>query len=456
MKKKSGLDRHETAFCQISSLVQTPCCKILESISDGVFTIDAQKRILSFNRAAETITGFTAGEAIGQYCFDIFRADICERDCALDRTLADGASQINLPARIISKNGEPKQIRLSTSILENENGDVVGAIETFRNVTELEALRRSVERCFIPEDIVGRHPSMNRILSFLPDIAQSDSTVVIEGPTGSGKELVARAVHTLSSRKNGPFVAINCAALPDSLLESELFGHCRGAFTGATHDKPGRFQAAHKGTLFLDEIASISLNFQAALLRVLQDGQVTPLGSNRSGTVDVRIIAASNVELDTLVAGGEFRQDLFYRLNVARISLPPLRERKQDIPHLVEHFIRRFNQRKERDIQGVSTEVLAILLDHPFPGNIRELENIIEYAFITCKGPVIAVEHLPREVQKPVTARNAGAASGNHAEAEKIQALLARHHSRPEIARALGISRTTLWRKMKKFRIVAD
>lgn len=455
MRKKKH-DTDTTAFCQISSLVQAPCCKILESISDGVFTIDAQKRILSFNRAAETITGFTAGEAIGQYCFDIFRADICERDCALDRTLADGASQINLPARIISKNGEPKQIRLSTSILENENGDVVGAIETFRNVTELEALRRSVERCFIPEDIVGRHPSMNRILSFLPDIAWSDSTVVIEGPTGSGKELVARAVHTLSSRKNGPFVAINCAALPDSLLESELFGHCRGAFTGATRDKPGRFQAAHKGTLFLDEISSISLNFQAALLRILQDGQVTPLGSNRSSTVDVRIIAASNVELDTLVAGGEFRQDLYYRLNVARISLPPLRERKQDIPHLVEHFIRRFNQRKERDIQGVSTEVMAMLLDHPFPGNIRELENIIEYAFITCKGPVIAVEHLPREVRKRVRVQNFESVADDDAESEKIKTLLARYHSRPEVARALGISRTTLWRKMKKLRLSAD
>ncbi len=447
-------NKSKKLFCDISALVRSPCCKILESISDGVFTIDADKRIISFNPAAEAITGFKTEEAVGQYCFDIFRADICERNCALDRTLADEKSQINLPARIITKDGASRQIRLSTAILKSETGDIIGAVETFRDVTELETLRRHAERCFMPEDIVGRHPKILEILSFLPDIAQSDSAVVIEGPTGSGKELIARAVHQLSGRKNGPFIALNCAALPDSLLESELFGYCKGAFTGATTDKPGRFQAAHKGTLFLDEISNTSLNFQADLLRVLQDGRVTPLGSNRSIDVDVRIVAASNAALNVLIQEGRFRQDLYYRLNVVKISLPALHERTQDIPLLVDHFIRQFNLRKERDIQGVSDEALALLMNHPFPGNVRELENIIEFAFIMCKGPVIDLRHLPGELLQGIDHARPDLSQAENAEAEKIRMLLQRHpHNRPKVARVLGVSRTTLWRKMKKYGI---
>lgn len=390
----------EKTFCNITSLVQSPCCKILESISDGVFTIDADKRVISINRAAETITGFKAEEAVSQYCFDIFRADICEKNCAMDQTLADRAPQVNQPARIISKNGDPKSIRLSTAILKNETGEVIGAIETFRDVTDLETLRRFAERRFTPEDIVGRHPRINEILSFLPDIAQSDSAVVIEGPTGTGKELIARAIHHLSPRKDGPFVALNCAALPDSLLESELFGYCKGAFTGAAKDKPGRFQSAHQGTLFLDEISNTSLSFQADLLRVLQDGRITPLGGNRASAVDVRVVAASNAALYELAREGQFREDLYYRLNVVKISLPALEDRKQDIPLLADHFIRQFNLRKERDIQGLSLDALTFLMDYPFPGNVRELKNIIEFAFIACKGSVINLEHLPGELRQ--------------------------------------------------------
>lgn len=436
----------------MASAVQSPCCKILESVSDGVFTIDSRKRILFFNRAAEDITGFQAEEALGQYCFDIFRADICEKQCALNQTLSDGTPQVNLPARIISKNGESKSIRLSTAILKNELDEILGAVETFRDVTELESLRRRAERIFMPEDIVGVHPRIHEILSFLPDIAQSDSSVVIEGPTGSGKELIARSIHQLSHRKNEPFVALNCAALPDSLLEAELFGYSKGAFTGATQSRPGRFQAAHRGTLFLDEIGNISLKFQADLLRVLQDGRVTPLGNNRGSVVDVRIVAASNVELIKLTQEGKFRQDLYYRLNVVKIVLPSLRGRKQDIPLLVDHFIRQFNLRKERNIQGVSADVLAFLLDYPFPGNIRELGNIIEYSFITCKGPTIEIVHLPKELLQTRTFSQADLAAGELAEAEKIRALLLRHpNNRPAVARALGISRTTLWRKIKRY-----
>lgn len=449
-RNTSGNSRAD--FCDITSLVRTPCCKILESISDGVFTVDDKKRIIFFNRAAEVITGFKTEEAVGQYCSDIFRADICEKNCALDQTLTDRAMQINLPAKIITKKGDIKQIRLSTAIIKNETGDIIGAVETFRDVTELEILRRRADRSFTSEDIVGRHPRMQEILDFLPDIAESESAVLIEGPTGSGKELIARAIHQLSPRKDGPFIALNCAALPDSLLESELFGYVKGAFTGATTDKPGRFQSAHQGTLFLDEISNTALNFQADLLRVLQDGRVTPLGSNRSVALDVRIVAASNRDLCRLSQEEKFRQDLYYRLNVVKISLPSLRERKQDIVLLTTHFIRQFNLRRERDIQGVSAEVLAFLMEYPFPGNVRELENIIEFAFIICKGPVIEMAHLPREL---FHGRNGGKVKWSETErleADKIRAMLERHsNSRPDAARALGISRTTLWRRMKKY-----
>jgi len=449
--------RPAPAFCDITSLVRSPCCMILECISDGVFTIDTEKRITSFNRAAAAITGFTPQEAIGRYCFDIFRADICERDCALDRTLAGQSAQINLPARIIGKNGEPKTIRLSTAMLHNEAGAVVGAVETFRDVSELETLRRVANRNFTSEDIVGRDPQIEKILSFLPDIAESESSVIIQGPTGTGKELIARAIHQLSPRKRGPLVALNCAALPDSLLESELFGYVRGAFTGATHDKPGRFQAAHGGTLFLDEIANTSLKFQADLLRVLQEGRITPLGGNRSAAVDVRIVAASNEDLNALVRAGTFRQDLYYRLNVVKIDLPALRERMPDIPLLVDHFIRRFNLRKDRDIQGMTAAALDRLMRHPFPGNIRELENIIEYAFIRCKGSVIDLDHLPPDLLPPPNSRADQLSDGQRHEAETIRAMLQRYpESRPAAARALGMSRTTLWRKMKRYGLLGS
>lgn len=440
------------SFFDAASLMQSPCCKILASISDGVCTIDCEKRITYLNQAAEKLTGFSAVEAIGRFCFDIFRADICERSCALERTLQGGVPQFEQPATIIHKNGSIKHIRLNTAVLKNERNVTIGAVEIFRDVTELEALRRQVDHRFRPDGIVGRHPKITEMLSFLPDIAESDSTVIIEGPTGTGKELVARAIHRLSRRHDGPFVAINCAALPDSLLESELFGYAKGAFTGALTNKPGRFQAAHGGTLFLDEIADTSLNFQADLLRVLQDGWVIPLGSNHGSSVDVRIIAAGGGLLAQLVEQGRFRRDLYYRLNVVKISLPALSERKQDLLLLAEHFIRRFNLSKKRDIQGISDRVLAFFMDYSFPGNIRELENIIEFCFITCKGSVIDLQHLPKELFSGAEVGPPLLSAGEREEAEKIRLLLRQTGGRRgDVARLLGVGRTTLWRKLKKY-----
>jgi len=454
--KNSGTRaRSAPMFCSITSALRSPCCTILESISDGVFTIDLNKRITSFNRAAQTITGFKAGEAIGQYCFDVFRANICEKRCALDETLTTGRSQVNLPALIISKTGDQKPISISTSILKNENNDIIGGVETFRDLSELERLKRQLARNYTHEDIVGRHPRMKKILSFLPDIAESESPVLIEGPTGSGKELIARAIHHLSPRKEGPFIAVNCAALPESLLESELFGYTKGAFTGAMRDKPGRFFLANRGTLFLDEISSTSRAFQADLLRVLEDGEFMPLGGTRTLKAVFRVITATNLELKKLVDEGRFREDLYYRLNVVKVSLPPLWERREDIPLLTEHFIRKFNLLKDRSIQGVTPEVLSFLISYPFPGNIRQLENIIEYAFITCKGDVIGMEHLPKDLVEERKDQISLLSEKECEEAEKIRAILKQYpQNRPAAARALGMSRTTLWRKMKKYGIM--
>lgn len=452
-QKDSGpLSENSAMSCKITSLPPSHCCAILESISDGFFTIDLKKRITYFNPAAETITGFKAREAIGQKCFDVFRANICETKCALDETLASGNPQIKLRALIISRSGDQKPISINTSVLKDQNGEIIGGVESFLDLTELEQLRRQLTRGFTPEDIIGRHPKMREILSFLPDIAESESPVLIEGPTGSGKELIARAVHSLSQRKQGPFIAVNCAALPDTLLESELFGYARGAFTGAMRNKPGRFLLANKGTLFLDEICNTSTAFQSDLLRVLEDGEFTPLGETKTIKADFRVVTATNLDLKKLVQEEKFREDLYYRLNVAKICLPPLRERREDIPLLIDHFIHKFNLLKGRSIQGVTPEVLSCLMDYPFPGNIRELENIIEYAFIPCKGRMIGLDHLSRDLLNGYNGKSEYLSEHEHEEAEKIRAILDQYPgNRPEAARALGMSRTTLWRKMKKY-----
>ncbi|MBW2342222.1 MAG: sigma 54-interacting transcriptional regulator [Deltaproteobacteria bacterium] len=455
--KASGLfPENAVPSCTIISGQLAPCCTILENINDGVFTIDVTKRITSFNRAAESITGFKTEEAIGQHCFDIFRASICESNCALDKTIASGKPYLNPFIFIITKSGERKPINISTSALRDRHGKITGGIESFRDLSELEQLRRQLTQSFTHEDIVGRHPRMHEILSFLPDIAESESAVLIEGPTGSGKELIARAIHQLSPRKSGPFISVNCAALPDTLLESELFGYAKGAFTGAMRNKAGRFLLANKGTLFLDEIGTTSMAFQADLLRVLEDGEFMPLGETRTIKADFRVVTATNLNLIKLVREEKFREDLYYRLNVVKISLPPLRERREDIPLLIDHFIHKFNLIKRRSIEGITPEALSFLTDYPFPGNIRELENIIEYAFIPCKGPVIDMEHLPGDVFETfngTTDAHPDAVSPIHnEEAEKIITILNQHQwNRDQAARALGICRTTLWRKIKKY-----
>lgn len=426
---------------------------ILESISDGVFTVDLERRILSFNRAAEDITGIKREEAIGTYCWEVFRASMCESDCALQHTIKTGTPIINKSAFIINAEGRRIPISVSTAILYDADRNIIGGAETFRDLSLVHELRKELEGRFQIGDMVSRSVSMHRIFNVIPHIAASDSTLLIQGETGTGKELLARAVHNLSPRQKMPFVAVNCGALPDTLLESELFGYEPGAFTGATKHKPGRFSIAEGGTIFLDEIGEISPALQVRLLRVLQDKTFEPLGGTKSFTANVRIIAATNKDLSEQVEKGLFRQDLFYRINVIKIDLPPLRHRKEDIPLLTEHFISRFNRIQGKSLTGVSPEVMAFLMAHTYPGNIRELENIIEHAFVLCPEGRIETKHLPEDfIARTYQASNSNTI-GEAVKAFQTQAireaLKRNRNNRLAAARELGIHRSTLFRKMK-------
>jgi len=346
---------------------------ILDSIADGVFTIDKNWHITTYNKAAEKITGIAREKAIGQVCRDVLRANVCETDCALRHTMDTGIPVINKPVHIIDSEGSRKAITISTALLKDDKGRVIGGVETFRDMTVVEELQKQVQNKYTCEDIISRNHIIQGLFNILPQVAESDCTVLIDGRTGTGKELFARAIHNLSRRKEKSFIAVNCSALPDTLLESELFGYKAGAFTDAKKDKLGRFALAEGGSLFLDEIGDVSAAVQVKLLRVLQEKTYEPVGAVSSEKADVRIIAASNQDLVELVEQGKFRSDLYYRINVVKLSLPPLKERSEDIPLLVDHFIHRFNRIYNKNICCLSDEAMGAMLSYDFPGNIREL-----------------------------------------------------------------------------------
>jgi PAS domain S-box-containing protein len=427
---------------------------ILDSINEGVFTVDLDWKITFFNRAAERITGVSRAEAVGQACCDVFHATLCEKRCALRETFKSGRPIVNATAHIVSIQGRRIPIRLSTAILKDAAGQVVGGVETFQDLSRIEELQKELQNRYTFEDIVGHGPAMQRLFEVLPQIAESSSTVLLEGYSGTGKELFARALHNLSPRSKNRFVAINCAALPDTLLESELFGHKAGAFTDARRDKIGRFELAHGGTLFLDEIGDISPALQVRLLRVLQDRMIEPLGATAAKLVDVRVVAATNKHLPELVAKGLFREDLYYRIRVIHLVLPSLKERREDIPLLVEHFIAKFNRLMGRDIVGISMDAAARLMDYDFPGNIRELENIIEQAFVLCRGGMIEIHHLPPELRPASDEKTFGAMNLQTLERHFIGETLRRFKgNRQRAARELGIDTSTLYRKIKSLDI---
>ena len=429
---------------------------ILDSIADGVFSVDKDWRISSFNRAAEKITGVSRKDAVGQLCKDVLKADICERNCCLRATMRTGKPIVNKNVYIIDAEGRKRPISISTALLRDKKGKLLGAVETFRDISVEEDLRKAIEKKYSFADIISKNHRILQLFDILPDIAASNSTVLIEGESGTGKELFARAIHDLSSRKNQLFVAVNCSALPDTLLESELFGYKAGAFTDARKDKPGRFRLAENGTLFLDEIGETAPSMQVKLLRVLQEKTYEPLGATQSVEHNVRIIAATNKDLDVLVREGSFREDLYYRINVFKIILPPLRERMEDIPLLIDHFIERFNVLQKKSIQGVSEEAMSALMSYSYPGNIRELANIIERAFILCKTGLIEKKHLPESLFA-MSANNKDSKVSSLRDVEAaylLNALKQNNWDRQKTARQIGIHKSTLYRKIKSLDIV--
>ena len=426
---------------------------ILESISDGVFTVDMDWKITSFNRAAERITGISRDEAIGSPCFEVFRSNMCESECPLKRTMRSSKPIINRSGYIVNPKGKRIPISVSTALLLDKNGRTIGGAETFRDLSEIEELKTALKARSAPDMMTSASPAMKKIQEMLPAVADSPSTVFIHGETGTGKEVLARTIHAMSPRRSEPFVAINCGALPDTLLESELFGYKKGAFTGAERDKPGRFALAGKGTIFLDEIGELSPALQVKLLRVLQEGEFEPLGSTRSEKSAARIICATNRDLMAMVEDGSFRRDLYYRVHVIAFELPPLRKRREDIVALSEYFLSAFNRQMNRNIAGFSPEVYARFYDYPWPGNIRELENVIERAVVLCAGKTVEPACLPREFSEQVCSPPAEGSIGSAVEHTQRQAIVRAlercSFNRTAAAKELGIDKTTLYRKIR-------
>jgi len=422
---------------------------IFNSISDGVFTVDRNCVITLFNKAAERITGFSRAEAVGKHCFDIFRTEVCHRQCALKDTLKTYVPVRNARVTIITRTGQELPIQVTTTILKDDEGNRVGAVEFFRDMSEIERLRKTIEQKHTLADIVSVNPRMQQLIDLLPDVAHAECNVLIQGASGCGKELFAQVIHNLSARRYGPYVRINCAALPATLLESELFGYEKGAFTDAKADKPGQFALAAGGTLLLDEIGEMDASLQVKLLRVLNNGEYRPLGSARTLHTDARILASTNANLEMAIAKGTFRQDLYYRINVVNITIPPLCERPEDIPMLVEHFLAAFRNKSGKQIACVSPEALALLRRHPLPGHVRELENAIEHAFVMCHGAEITPDHLPPHITTYVPVADGGNGHSLNEKEMILQTLRRYHGNRSKAATELGMHRSTLWRKMK-------
>jgi PAS domain S-box-containing protein len=437
---------------------------LLDVLDVGIFTIDQSGVITFFNKAAEEITGYRGADVIGTKCAALFRTEHCAQSCPLFHTIHSGEAVKDQRVVIHGGSGRPVLVSVTTAVLSTSDGTVLGGVEVIKDLSLVEQLRRQLEGRYRFEDIISRSPQMQQIFALLPLVANSDSSLLIVGASGTGKELVARAIHHQSPRRDAPFVAVNCAAMPETLIESELFGYVKGAFTDARRDKPGRIAQADGGTLFLDEIGDLPLPVQAKLLRFLQEMVYEPLGATFSTRADVRIVSATNKNLEAMVETGAFRRDLYFRLNVMQIELPPLRERREDLPLLVQHFIERFRGTTGKRIEHMDERALAALQDYPFPGNVRELENLIERAFLVCQGSVITAEHLPPNVLRHALDRAASVAQTSLAEAagdpvaaaerRQIEETLAAHGgNRTHAAAALGIHRSTLIRKINRHRL---
>jgi len=437
-----------------------PPADILQAVGFGVVAVDARRRITFFNQAAAQLTGIPAAEALGRPCREVLSSSLCDQACPLTRAMSSGQPQAACEAVFIRGQGRSViPVKVSVTPLMDAQGRAVGGVETI----QAQSVAGTVEEedRYAWEDFVGVSPAVQRVFDVLRVVSPTRATILLEGPTGTGKDLLARIIHHNSPRAAQPFVKVNCAALPANLLESELFGYAKGAFTGAERDKPGRFGLAHGGTIFLDEISELPLELQAKLLRVIEEREFFPLGARQTTKVDVRILAACNQPLAQRVKEGRFREDLYYRLNVIRVQVAPLNERPQDVPLLIRRFIQQKNMANGTFICRFEPKALEILLNYPYPGNVRELENILEHACLLCQGDVVGVEHLPWSLREQ-TAPPDESAPAHPAEEpaasearELVAALEAADWNRTRAAQYLGIDRTTLWRRMKRHRIQA-
>ncbi len=438
---------------------------VVDSIQDGVMIVDPDGMIVSVNRAFEAITGYPRQEILGKSCttLNCSSCEIAREEngchwCVMFRKGNLSRQRCSL----IRRDGRTVTILKNASVIKDSEGNVTGAVETMTDITDLVSKETQIEsfrRELRAEDrfhgMIGVSAAMRRVFDLIANAAQSDAPVIIYGESGTGKELVARAIHEAGSRSQKPFVKVNCAALNESLLESELFGHVKGAFTGAIREREGRFEAAHGGNIFLDEIGDLPLATQVKLLRVLEEKVVERVGDNRPIRVDVRVISATNRNLAQLIEAGFFREDFFYRINVIPVWMPPLRERREDIPLLAESLFRRVQMKSGKPVQTIGRATLDILMTYHWPGNVRELRSCFEYAVVACSGPSIEPEHLPAQMQqaRPLLAEPAAAlASLNELKKQRlVEALRESGGNQSEAARRLGISRTSVWNQMKRF-----
>lgn len=423
---------------------------ILDSIADGVLTVDLDLRITSFNRGAETITGISRKDAIGHPCSEVLKSSMCATKCLIQQTITEQRPIVNIPVYINRPGKKRIPISVTTALLKDSTGKVIGGVETFKDLTVVDKLRKTLRRQYSFDDIVSKSPKMLDLFSILPQIAESSSTVLITGTSGTGKELFARAIHNNSLNKNGPFIPINCGALPDNLCEAELFGYKAGAFTDAKQDKPGRFALAQNGTIFLDEIGDTSKATQVKLLRVLENKVYEPLGSTKSVKTNARVIAATNQNLEQLVKEGQIREDLYFRINIIKLSLPTLEERKEDIPVLVDHFLEKFNDLTGKEIKGLSQKALAAFMLYDWPGNVRELENAMERAFVLSQDNILHLHNLPnRMIPKKEPLLVSTGLTLREIERHSIEQSLERNQWKKMVtARELGVDKNTLRRKI--------
>ncbi len=428
--------------------------ELMDCLPEGVFMVNTRWQITYFNKTAQRITGFARREALGKFCWQIFRSDLCHNNCPMRISMSTGEVLLARDVEIMSKSGEKKAIMVNTSQIRKGGKTVLGGLETFHEFNYIQPRATEDADQVHFADIVSVSSKMQEIVQRLPMIAASESNVLIQGESGTGKELVAKALHLHSPKRKGPFIAVNCSAIPENLLESELFGYERGAFTGAVTSKPGRFELARGGTLFLDEIGDLILQLQVKLLRVLEEKMLERVGGTRKTPLEARIIAATNVDLKEAMRQGKFREDLYYRLFTIPIHLPPLRERRDDIPILIKHFLERYNRKSKKQIKGVDSKVMKIFYRHRWPGNIRELQHVLEHCAVFAKGSIITEHHLP-QMDSSWTPKWDVEGSPLEIMEKKaiIKALASTSWNKQEAARMLRISRSKLWRKMKAHKI---